>query len=79
MNTLIKNASLVNEGRVLVCDVLIQGEIIKEISKQIEDFPPNTTIIDYALLLIQRCSCAKDYAAIQGSVCSQSTGALRAL
>ena len=46
MNTLIKNASLVNEGRVLVCDVLIQGEIIKEISKQIEDFPPNTTIID---------------------------------
>jgi len=46
MNTLIKNASLVNEGRVLVCDVLIQGEIIKEISKQIEDFPPNTNIID---------------------------------
>ena len=31
MNTLIKNASLVNEGTVLVCDVLIEGEIIKEI------------------------------------------------
>jgi len=46
LNTLIKNASLVNEGRVLVCDVLIQGEIIKEIRKQIEDFPPNTNIID---------------------------------
>ena len=46
MNTLIKNASLVNEGIVLVCDVLIEGEIIKEISKQIEDFPQNTNIID---------------------------------
>jgi len=46
MNTLIKNASLVNEGRVLVCDVLIEGEIIKEISEQIEDFPENTNIID---------------------------------
>ena len=46
MNTLIKNASLVNEGTVLVCDVLIEGEIIKEISKQIEDFPQNTSIID---------------------------------
>jgi len=46
MNTLIKNASLVNEGTVLVCDVLIEGEIIKEISKQIEDFPQNTNIID---------------------------------
>ena len=31
---------------VLVRDVLIEGEIIKEISKQIEDFPQNTTIID---------------------------------
>lgn len=46
MNTLIKNASLVNEGRVVVCDVLIDGEFIKEISKQIEDFPQNTNIID---------------------------------
>ena len=46
MNTLIKNASLVNEGTVLVCDVLIEGEIIKEISNQIEDFPQNTNIID---------------------------------
>jgi len=46
MNTLIKNASLVNEGGVLVCDVLIEGEIIKEIGKQIDDFPQNTIIID---------------------------------
>ena len=45
-NTLIKNANLVNEGSVSVCDVLIEGEIIKEIKEQIEDFPQNTSIID---------------------------------
>jgi len=45
-NTLIKNASLVNEGSVSVCDVLIEGEVIKKISDQIDDFPQNTSIID---------------------------------
>ena len=45
-NTLIRNATLVNEGRSSVQDVLIEGEIIKEISGSIEDFPQNTTIID---------------------------------
>jgi len=45
-NTLIKNANLVNEGSVSVCDVLIEGEVIKKISEQIDDFPQNTSIID---------------------------------
>lgn len=45
-NTLIKNASLVNEGSISVCDVLIEGEVIKKISEQIDDFPQNTNIID---------------------------------
>ena len=45
-NTLIKNANLVNEGSISVCDVLIEGEIIKEINEQIDDFPQNTNIID---------------------------------
>ena len=46
LSTLIRNASLVNEGVTSVCDVLIEGEIIKEISENIEDFPQNTKIID---------------------------------
>ncbi len=46
INTLIRNASLVNEGRTSICDVLIEGEMIKEISEHIEDFPQNTKIID---------------------------------
>ncbi len=45
-NTLIKNANLVNEGSVSVSDVLIEGEMIKEISEHIEDFPQNTNIIN---------------------------------
>jgi len=46
MSTLIKNATLVNEGAKFVRDVLIEGELIKEIAEQIEDFAQNTTIID---------------------------------
>lgn len=46
INTLIKNANLVNEGIMSICDVLIEGEIIREISEHIEDFPQNTKIID---------------------------------
>ncbi len=45
-NTLIKNARLVNEGKTRVCDVLIEGEIIKEIGDKIEEFSQNTVIID---------------------------------
>ncbi|MGI9530200.1 dihydroorotase [Lutimonas sp.] len=45
-NTLIKNARLVNEGLTRVCDVLIEGEKIKQISEKIEDFSQNTVIID---------------------------------
>ena len=46
MNTLIRNARLVNEGKTSVCDVLIEGEKIKLINDRIEDFPQNTAIID---------------------------------
>ena len=43
---LIKNARVVNEGSVQDLDVLIEGEFIRKIGKQINDFPPNTMIID---------------------------------
>ena len=46
MSTLIRNATLINEGVIFVRDVLIEGELIKEIAEQIEDFAQNTTIID---------------------------------
>ncbi len=46
INTLIRNVSLVNEGSTLECDVLIEGEMIKQIGDNIVDFPPNTKIID---------------------------------
>ena len=45
-STLIRNATVVNEGRVEKLDVLIEGAIIKEIKNKIVDFPFNTTIID---------------------------------
>ncbi len=45
-STLIKNATVVNEGKSKKLDVLIMGSIIKQIGENIEDFPPNTTIID---------------------------------
>lgn len=43
---LIKNAQVVNEGEIKRQDVLIEGEKIIEIDKIINDFPPNTLIID---------------------------------
>ncbi len=43
MNTLIRNATIVNEGTTFVSDVLIEGEIIRRIAKDISDFPRNTS------------------------------------
>jgi dihydroorotase len=43
---LIKNARLVNEGSVKELDVLLEGAFIKKIGRQIDQFPPNTMIID---------------------------------
>ena len=43
---LIKNARLVNEGSVEKRDVLVEGDIIKQISDRIDTMPPNTMIID---------------------------------
>ncbi len=43
---LIKNARIVNEGSVKKLDVLIEGSFIKKIDTQINQFPPNTMIID---------------------------------
>ncbi len=43
---LIKNARVVNEGSVQDLDLLIEGEFIRKIGKQINEFPPNTMIID---------------------------------
>jgi len=36
---LIRNAKVVNEGRTLQQDVLIEGAFIKEINDEIVDFP----------------------------------------
>ncbi len=46
--TLIKNAQIVNEGEIKRQDLLIEGEIIIEIDKNINTFPSNTLIIDAA-------------------------------
>ena len=43
---LIKNARIVNEGTVKTLDVLIEGQFIKKIDSHIDQFPPNTRIID---------------------------------
>lgn len=43
---MIRNATVVNEGKAERLDVLIEGEIIKEIGEKILNFPFNTTIID---------------------------------
>ena len=45
-STLIKNATVVNEGKSEKLDVLIEGSLIKQIDKEIKDFPVNTTIIE---------------------------------
>lgn len=44
-NTLIKNAKIVNEGIIFEGDVLIEGEIIKEIAENISP-KPNFSVID---------------------------------
>jgi len=44
MKTLIKNASVVNEGKIETLDLLMDGEIISKIDKDISE--PNATIID---------------------------------
>ena len=44
--TLIKNATVVNEGKSEKLDVLIEGTIIKQIGEKIDHFPLNTTIIE---------------------------------
>ena len=46
--TLIKNAQIVNEGEIKRQDLLIEGEIIIKIDKNINNFPLNTLIIDAA-------------------------------
>jgi len=45
-STLIKNAQIVNEGSVEKKDILIEGEFILKIEKNISDLPGNTNIID---------------------------------
>jgi dihydroorotase len=45
-STLIRNATVVNEGTIEKQDILIVGSFIKEISDEINDFPINTAIID---------------------------------
>jgi len=45
-STLIRNATVVNEGISEKLDILIVGNIIKEISEKISNFPVNTDIID---------------------------------
>ncbi len=44
--TLIKNARIVNEGKIFDADVLIEGEFIKEIANSISPKSPNCKIID---------------------------------
>jgi len=45
-STLIRNATVVNEGKSEKLDILIVGSIIKEISEKISNFPVNTVVID---------------------------------
>lgn len=44
--TLIRNAQIVNEGSIEKKDILIEGEFISKIDKNITDFPEETNIID---------------------------------
>ena len=43
---LIKNSTVVNEGRTQKCDVLVLGEYIDKIEKHIDDIPPGTKVIN---------------------------------
>jgi len=44
--TIIKNASIINEGKIFYSDILIEGLFISKISKSISPNHPNTCIID---------------------------------
>ncbi len=43
---LVKNAKVVNEGKTEVLDVLIKGELISNIKKNIKEYPTDTLVID---------------------------------
>jgi len=45
-STLIKNAQIVNEGKIENLDILIEGEFIVDIDKEIKNYGDNTIIID---------------------------------
>ncbi len=45
-SVLIKNALVVNEGKIKKKDILIKGEVISDIASEIQDFPEGTKIID---------------------------------
>ena len=45
-NILIINANIVNEGKVFLGSVLIEGNIIAEVATEIESTPSNVKIID---------------------------------
>ncbi|NOQ92247.1 MAG: dihydroorotase [Flavobacteriaceae bacterium] len=45
-STLIKNAQIVNEGKIENLDILIEGEFIVDIDKEIKNYADNTIIID---------------------------------
>ena len=44
--TLIKNARCVNEGKIFDCDILIEGEIIKDIAPSISSKSAEVHVID---------------------------------
>jgi len=46
MNYLIKNATLVNEGKQRKSDVLVSGAYIQKIAEHITDYPENTEVIE---------------------------------
>ncbi|MCK4562332.1 MAG: dihydroorotase, partial [Flavobacteriaceae bacterium] len=43
---LIKNAKIVNEGKIENQDILIDGEFIVKVDKNIDNYPSNSLIID---------------------------------
>ena len=51
MLTLIKNASIVNEGKIFISDLLIEDERIKQISEKINVNPDIETLDDDRVLI----------------------------
>ncbi|HBB48537.1 MAG TPA: dihydroorotase, partial [Flavobacteriaceae bacterium] len=45
-SVLIKNAQMVNEGKIETCDVLVAGDRIVEVAATISAKSPNTRVID---------------------------------